>query len=128
MALSLKLTIKKNFFNTWCIILLLFLLFSQIKIGGGGHYEKNPKIWSPSPSEHFEISVQKPPMLERVKYFSTKINSVHPLHAILIPNTTYVKRCSMSVLVPANIKSTADVDASRHRQTNVLKETANKFL
>ena len=29
--------------------------------------KKIKKIWSPSPSEHFEISVQKPPMGERVK-------------------------------------------------------------
>ena len=28
--------------------------------------KKNRKIWSPSPPEHFEILVQKPPMLERV--------------------------------------------------------------
>ena len=33
MAFSLKLPIK-DFFTTQCIILLLFLLFSQIKIGG----------------------------------------------------------------------------------------------
>ena len=29
--------------------------------------KKKQKIWSPSPSAHFEISVQKPPMHETVK-------------------------------------------------------------
>ena len=37
MALSLKLPLN-FFFSTQCIILLLFLLFSQIKIGGGGTF------------------------------------------------------------------------------------------
>ena len=30
-------TTTQRFFSTQCIILLLFLLFSQIKIGGGAH-------------------------------------------------------------------------------------------
>ena len=41
--------------------------------------KKNQKIWSPSPSEHFEITVQKPPMGERVKILNKALLSLKQL-------------------------------------------------
>ena len=55
MALSLKLP-SKIFFSTQCIILLLFLLFSQIKIGGA--------LWAPPP---IKTKVWKHPIKSKVK-------------------------------------------------------------
>ena len=61
-SLFLSLLLKLSWGNQYLKIIDLANLFiADVPM------KKNQKIWSPSPTEHFEISVQKPLMGERVK-------------------------------------------------------------
>ena len=69
-TLVLCLLLKLSWDNPYLKILDLANIFvADVPI------KKNQHIWSPSPSEHYEISVQKPPMHERVKLRFHQIDS-----------------------------------------------------
>ena len=50
------------------------------------------KKWSPSKSEHFEISVQKPPMGERVKAHIVFVQVYYPVQYNWVEKLTYIGR------------------------------------